>query len=90
MYIGRVIGNVVATIKHSAYQGRPLLLVERLTLEGKTTDYYDIAIDVAQAGPGDTVLLIDEGNGSRQILQLDPGPVRATIVGIVDEVSIVE
>ena len=90
MYIGRVVGNVVATIKHPAYHARPLLLVERLTPEGETTDYYDVAVDVAQAGPGDTVLLIDEGNGARQILRLDPGPVRAVIVGVVDEVTITE
>ena len=89
MYIGRVVGNVVATIKHPAYTGRSLLLVDRLTPKGQPTDYYDIAIDVAQAGPGDTVLVIDEGNGARQILRLDPGPVRAVIVGIVDEVAIV-
>lgn len=90
MYIGRVIGNVVATVKHPAYEGRSLLLVERLTLDGETTDYYDVAVNVAQAGPGDTVLLIDEGNGARQILRLDPGPVRAVIVGVVDEVSVVD
>ena len=88
MYIGKVIGNIVATIKHPTYESRPLLLVERLTPAGDSTDYYDIAIDVAQAGPGDIVLLIDEGNGARQILQLDAGPVRAVIVGIIDEVSI--
>ena len=88
MYIGQVIGNVVATIKHPAYESRPLLLVERLTPEGEATDDYDIAIDVAQAGPGDTVLVLDEGNGARQILRLDPGPVRAVIVGIVDEIAL--
>ena len=40
------------------------------------------------AGPGDTVLVIDEGNGARQILQLDPGAIRAVIVGVVDEVAV--
>ena len=90
MYVGRVVGNVVATVKHPAYHSRPLLLVERLTSQGETTDYYDIAIDVAQAGPGDTVLVVDEGNGARQILRLDPGPVRAVIVGIVDEVAVMD
>ena len=78
----------MCTTKHPASVGRPLLLVERLTPEGQTTDYYDVAVDVAQAGPGDTVLVLDEGNGARQILRLDPGPVRAVIVGVVDEVSI--
>jgi len=34
------------------------------------------------------VLLLDEGNGARQILGLDPGAVRAVIVGLVDEVDL--
>ncbi len=88
MYIGKVTGNVVATIKISHLAARPLLLVHRLDLEGQETDYYDIAVDVAQAGPGDTVLVIDEGNGARQILGLDPGAVRAVIVGVVDQVAV--
>ena len=49
---------------------------------------HDVAVDVAQAGPGDTVLVIDEGNDARQILGLDPGAVRAVIVGVVDEVMV--
>lgn len=88
MYIGKVIGNVVATIKIDHLETRKLLLVDMLDLDGNETGYYDIAVDVAQAGPGDTVLVIDEGNGARQILGLDPGAVRAVIVGVVDEVSI--
>ena len=88
MYIGRVAGTVVATIKISHLEARKLLLVDRLDLEGKDTGYYDIAVDVAQAGPGDTVLVIDEGNGARQILGLDPGAVRAVIVGVVDQVAV--
>jgi len=88
MYIGKVIGTVVATIKISHLEGRTLLLVDQLDLNGQETGYYDIAVDVAQAGPGDTVLVIDEGNGARQILKLDPGAVRAVIVGVVDEVTL--
>jgi len=88
MYIGKVIGTVVATIKISHLEGRKLLLVDQVDLRGQETGYYDIAVDVAQAGPGDTVLVIDEGNGARQILGLDPGAVRAVIVGVVDEVTL--
>jgi microcompartment protein CcmK/EutM len=87
MYLGRVIGSVVATIKISHLVGRRLLMVDRLDLDGEVTGAYDIAVDVVQAGPGDTVLVLDEGNGARQILGLDPGAVRAVIVGIVDEVA---
>ncbi len=88
MYLGRVVGSVVSTIKISHLEGRRLLLVDHLGPEGRETGDYDIAVDVAQAGPGDTVLVIDEGNGARQILGLDPGAVRAVIVGVVDEVSL--
>ena len=88
MYIGKVIGTVVATIKITHLEGRKLLLVNQLDLQGEETGYYDVAVDVAQAGPGDTVLVMDEGNGARQILQLDPGAVRAVVVGVVDEVAL--
>jgi len=90
MYVGKVVGNVVSTIKISHLNGRKLLLVNQLDLHGNETDEYDIAVDVVQAGPGDTVLVIDEGNGARQVLGLDPGAVRAVIVGVVDEVALAE
>ena len=88
MYIGKVVGNVVSTVKISHLDGRKLLLVNQLDLQGNETDDYDIAVDVVQAGPGDTVLVIDEGNGARQILKLDPGAIRAVIVGVVDQVAL--
>jgi ethanolamine utilization protein EutN len=89
MYIGRVAGSVVATIKHSMFEGRKLLLVERLDLAGETTAKYDIAVDSVQAGVGDRVLVLDEGNSARQVLQVEPwGPVRCVIVGIIDAVDL--
>jgi ethanolamine utilization protein EutN len=89
MYIGRVKGNVVATIKHPFLQGRKLMLVVQLDLQGQETGYYDIAIDDVQAGAGDTVLVVDEGNGARQILKGgNNAPVRAVIAGIVDQVTV--
>ncbi len=88
VYIGRVVGPVVATIKIDHLEGRRLLLVDHLDLEGRATGAYDVAVDVVQAGPGDTVLVLDEGNGARQVLGIDPGAIRAVIVGIVDEVTL--
>jgi microcompartment protein CcmK/EutM len=90
MYIGRVVGTVVATIKDQAFCGRKLLLVDRLDLDGEADGHYDIAVDVAQAGVGDTVMVIDEGNGARQILRREIAPVRAVIVGVVDDVELAE
>ncbi|MCH7588350.1 MAG: EutN/CcmL family microcompartment protein [Chloroflexi bacterium] len=88
MYIGKVIGSVVSTIKIEHLNGHKLLLVDQLDIDGEETGDYDIAVDVVQAGPGDTVLVIDEGNGARQILGIEPGAIRAVIVGVVDEVTL--
>ena len=86
MYVGRVTASVVATIQIDHLAGRRLLLVERLDGEGNVSEQYDIAVDEAKSGLGDTVLVLDEGNGARQILGLDPGAIRAVIVGVVDDV----
>jgi microcompartment protein CcmK/EutM len=89
MYIGRVSGTVVATIKNELFQGHKLLLVDKLNLAGEPTSKYDIAVDMVQAGVGDLVLVLDEGNSARQILDREPmGAIRAVIVGIVDEVTV--
>jgi ethanolamine utilization protein EutN len=46
-----------------------------------------IALDTVQAGPGDKVLVLTEGNGVRQILGAEAGPIRSLIVGIVDDID---
>ncbi len=89
MYVGRVSGTVVATIKNELFEGHKLLVVDRLDLEGQPTAKYDIAVDVVQAGVGDLVLVLDEGNSARQIVDREPlGAIRAVIVGIVDQVDV--
>jgi len=89
MYIGRVAGTVVATIKNELYEGRKLLVVDKLSLEGQPTAKYDIAVDMVQAGVGDLVMVLDEGNSARQIVGREPlGAIRAVIVGIVDDVTV--
>lgn len=91
MYIGRVSGTVVATIKNELFEGRKLLVVDKLDLAGQPTAKYDIAVDMVQAGVGDLVLVLDEGNSARQIVDREPlGAIRAVIVGIVDEVDLAE
>lgn len=88
MYIGRVKGSVVSTIRHSLYQGRKLMLVARLNLDGSEAATYDICLDDVQAGVGDVVLVLDEGSSARQIIgKRGTGPARAIIMAIVDEVS---
>jgi microcompartment protein CcmK/EutM len=85
--IGRVAATVVATIQVPALDGRRLLLVDLLGLDGKPTGQDVIAVDAVGAGAGETVLVLDEGNGARQVLGAPQAPVRAVVVGIVDAIA---
>ena len=87
MIVGRVVGDVVATTKHPHLEQQKLLLVQPLTADGAPTGKVFLAVDRAQAGPGDRVLVLDEGNGAAQVLGRARGAVRTVIVGIVDEVD---
>lgn len=86
MILGKVSGAIHSTINHHFYDNRKLLIVDKLDLEGKPTDDYLIAIDNIGAGYGETVLVIDEGNSARSIVNDDMAPLRSIIVGIVDHV----
>ena len=88
MILGRITGNVVSTIHHPVVEGRKLLLAERLDQQCKSTGAYIIALDGIGAGRGETVLILDEGSGARQILDDASAPVRSIVVGIVDEVDL--
>jgi len=88
MKIGRVAGTVVATICSPALDGRKLLHVDLLDLDGNATGKDLIAVDAVGAGAGETVLVLDEGNGARQVLEAPNAPIRAVVVGIVDEIEI--
>jgi len=87
MMLARVVGEVVATIKHDHLAGQKLLLVQPVTPAGAPTGRVAIAVDCAQAGPGDHVLVMDEGNGAAQVLRRGRGAVRTVIVGVVDAVE---
>jgi ethanolamine utilization protein EutN len=85
--IGSVVGTVVSTINAPVFDDRKLLLCDIVDPDGTPSGGYLIAVDVVGAGTGETVLIIDEGNSARQIVGLDAAPIRAVVVGIVDEVD---
>ena len=87
MILGRVVGTVVSTAKHAKLVGRAMLVVQPVSPEGAPAGKRLIALDSVQAGAGDLVLVCDEGNSARTILGDSLAPVRAMVVGIVDEVS---
>jgi ethanolamine utilization protein EutN len=88
MIIGRVCGNIYSTINHKFYDSKRLLIVEPLTAEGKSTGNYLIAVDSVDAGDGEKVLVLEEGNSARQIVNDKTAPIRSIIIGIVDEIDL--
>jgi len=89
MRLCRVVGNVVATVKHPMYHGQPLMIVQPIDARGRDVGASFLAVDRVQAGPGDHVIVLTEGTGVRQILQLGTQvPIRSLIVGIVDAIDV--
>jgi ethanolamine utilization protein EutN len=85
----RVIGPVWAAVKHPAFAGQTLLMVQPLDAAGRDAGTSFIAVDNAQAGEGDRVIVLSEGSGVRQVLgKGDKNPIRSVIVGIVDAVDL--
>jgi len=88
MILGRVIGNAVSTVKHPCFEGKSVLIVQPVGLDGKTAQGASfLSVDSVQAGVGDLVLAAREGNTARQILGSDDDPLHSVILGVVDEIA---
>ena len=62
MRLARVIGNVVATCKVPCYKGHKLLIVQPVDENGNDISESILSMDTVNAGPGDLVLVEQEGN----------------------------
>ena len=87
MILGRVIGNVVCTIKHPALDGCKLLIVQPVDRQGRDKGRAVVALDSVGAGVGETVYWCRGREASFPFLPAEV-PTETTIVGIVDMVNI--
>jgi ethanolamine utilization protein EutN len=87
MILGRVIGNVVATMKNASLEGQRLLLVQPIDRDGRDTGKPVVALDSVGAGAGETVYWCRGKEASFPFLPAEI-PTEATIVGIVDAINI--
>lgn len=87
MDLARVIGSVVCTQKDGGLDGRKLLLVQPVTVEGQDTGRPLVAIDAVGAGAGERVFYVTGREASFAFLP-DHVPTDASIVGIVDRVDL--
>ncbi len=81
MYLGKVIGRVVSSVKDPALEARTLLLIHRIP-NGPAV----VAVDAVGAGAGETVYVC---RGREAACAFTPAevPTEATVVAIVDQIE---
>lgn len=90
MFVGKVIGNVVATQKNEKFLGMKLLLVQPYITKDRAlvpSGSSIVAVDSVGAGIGECILFT-QGSSARLTPQTKDAPVDAVIVGIVDTVEV--
>ncbi|QNO14000.1 EutN/CcmL family microcompartment protein [Alkalicella caledoniensis] len=87
MYIGKVIGMVVATRKDETLVGKKLMVVEKTDANGKSLGIEEVAIDSVGAGKGEYVL-VSKGSSARHVFGSPNSPIDAAIVGIIDNIEV--
>ena len=87
MILARVTGSVTSADKDPELADYKLLVVQPLDLDDEPDGDELIAVDRVDAGVGDKVLIVKEGNAARQITGRDRVPLQAVVVGVVDHVD---
>jgi microcompartment protein CcmK/EutM len=87
MILARIWGTVVATRKDPRLEGKKLLIVKPVDVEGRDDAGFLVAIDTVGAGFQEKVLIV-QGSSARLAHGLKDCPVDAAIVGIIDIVNV--
>src|ERR1039458_3726868 len=90
MLIARVVGELVATQKHASHEGRKLLLVQPLNLDGTDRGDAVVALDAVDAGIGDKVLLATEGFSAMTSVGRPDSPIDMSVIGFIDHIELVQ
>lgn len=88
MLIGRVIGEVVATHKHASHEGRKVLVVQPLNLDGSDRGDAVLALDAVDAGVGDRILLATDGWAASSAVGRPQTPIDMAVIGFIDEIEV--
>jgi microcompartment protein CcmK/EutM len=87
MRFGRVVGNVVSTIKHERLKGIKLIIVEHLDPDGNVICNNEIVGDYLNAAVGNLIIWIEDGAAISGIMGIKNIPLRGSIVGIIDKID---
>jgi len=89
MQLARVIGNLVATVKNSALDGRKLLVIQSLDSRLRAAGKPLVAVDAVGAGVGELVFWC-RGKEASFPFEGSDVPTDCTIIGIVDSAAHVQ
>ena len=88
MYYGKVLGNIVSTIKCKGLKGKKLLVVRPIDMETKAlSEKFIIAVDTTSSGIGDYVGY-EDGKEASWAFYPEEVPTDATIIAIIDKINI--
>lgn len=87
MILAEVVGTVVAPVQIPVLEREKLLILRPISPDGRPAGKTRIGVDRAQAGVGDRVLVLDEGNSARQILGDPKAAVKTIVIAVVDYVE---
>ncbi len=88
MLIARVIGDLTATQKHPTHEGRKILLVQPLNLDGTDRGAPMVALDSVEAGIHDKVLVTTDGYAAFTAVGHKLAPIDAAVLGIIDHIEL--
>ena len=87
MRIGKVVGNVVATVKDESHRGYKLMIVDYLDDQWNMTGTRVICFDAADAGIGDTVICAADGGAAMMALHDKEVVADIAICGVIDRID---
>ncbi|GJQ51359.1 MAG: EutN/CcmL family microcompartment protein [Anaerolineales bacterium] len=87
MFIAKVIGTTVSTIKDEKLHGRKLLVLRQSDETGAVSGKPYVAIDTVDAGVGDLVLTAS-GSSARQTNITKDTPVDAVVMAVIDSLEV--
>lgn len=88
MRLARVVGNVVSTLKHEAYDARKLLLVQPVDPKGAPEGPATVAVDYVGAGEGEYVLMGAAPGAAQLVFGISIAPIKEMVMGIIDDVEL--
>ncbi|HEY2647447.1 MAG TPA: EutN/CcmL family microcompartment protein [Candidatus Acidoferrales bacterium] len=88
MLIGRVIGDVVASQKVPSHQGRKILVVQPINLDGSDRGDPVLSLDAVGAGIGERVLFTNEGFSAMTAVGRPHSPIDSAVIGVIDAVDL--